>query len=146
MDNYQIDNSIKGFFKEYRWLSNFHPCTIEYESIIYPSVEHAYQACKSTNVSVRDYISKLSHPGLAKKFGRQIIVRYGWEGLRVGVMEALLVLKFHHPYLKDLLIGTGDRQLIEVNWWGDKFWGVRANDSVGLNHLGKLLMKVRSTL
>jgi hypothetical protein len=43
-----------------------------------------------------------------------------------------------------MLLLTGDEELIEGNFWGDVFWGVC--NGVGKNHLGKILMEVRSEL
>ncbi len=42
-------NSIKGFQGENRFLSNFYPCKIEFEDIIYKNSEAAYQANKFTD-------------------------------------------------------------------------------------------------
>ena len=44
------DNYIKGFFGEYRWLSNFEPCKVFYEGFEYSSSENAYQAAKSLDL------------------------------------------------------------------------------------------------
>jgi predicted NAD-dependent protein-ADP-ribosyltransferase YbiA (DUF1768 family) len=50
---------IFGFEKpETRWLSNFYPCTIEYEGITYPSSEHAYQAAKTQSIHEQNEIAK----------------------------------------------------------------------------------------
>lgn len=57
-------------------------------------------------------------------------------------MYGLLIEKFYDPDLNAKLQETGDAELIEGNYWGDRFWGVC--DGVGENHLGKLLMRVRS--
>lgn len=51
-----------------------------------------------------------------------------------------------HPELVGLLIGTGDKILIEGNHWGDACWGVDTRTGQGENHLGKILMKVRGEL
>src|SRR5690606_503406 len=40
------DKNIKGFFADYRFLSNFYRSECEYQGEIYPSSEHAYQAAK----------------------------------------------------------------------------------------------------
>ena len=63
-------------------------------------------------------------------------------------MEELLRKKFAHdkPLLRQALIDTGDQELIEGNWWGDRFWGVDLKTNQGQNHLGMLLMKIRSEL
>lgn len=59
-------------------------------------------------------------------------------------MEDLLIQKFKIPELVKALLDTGTAELIEGNWWGDKFWGVCRGQ--GKNHLGKLLMKIRVAL
>lgn len=131
---------INKFEGKYRFLSNFYPC--------FPdglSVEHRYQAAKA--ISFFDWYWVLSSPnaGIAKKRGRQIEVRKDWEQVKLNIMEQLLNHKFlNNPDLKKLLLDTGERELIEGNWWGDTFWGVC--NGIGENHLGKLLMKVRKEL
>lgn len=39
--------NIKGFFCQYRWLSNFWPCKVEYDGHKFKSVEQAYQYAKA---------------------------------------------------------------------------------------------------
>ena len=57
--------------------------------------------------------------------------------------------KFKDQKLAEDLLSTGDLELIECNNWHDNFWGScscpKCNDS-GLNHLGKILMKIRFEL
>ena len=38
-------------------------------------------------------------------------------------------------------MATGDGQIEEGNNWGDRFWGTV--DGEGLNHLGKIIMRIR---
>ena len=68
-------------------------------------------------------------------------MRADWEEVKIEIMEEALRLKFDDPHLKDLLLATGDKELIEGNTWNDQFWGVC--NGVGENNLGKLLMKLR---
>lgn len=139
-----MSTEISGFHGEYRWLSNFWPTQIMYEGIIYPSVEHAYQAVKTLDSDVRKYIATLT-AGQAKKYGRVLGIREDWEDIKVDVMYDLLLLKFTtNPYLKDKLTATGTATLIEDNTWGDTYWGMC--NGKGSNMLGRLLMKVRSML
>ena len=42
------------------------------------------------------------------------------------------------------LLKTRDTELVEGNTWGDIYWGVC--NGVGENHLGKILMRIRSEL
>ena len=60
-------------------------------------------------------------------------------------MLALLRVKFKPgSSFAELLLATADEELVEVNEWGDCYWGVCRG--VGENVLGKLLMRVRAEL
>ena len=135
---------IEGFQKEFRWLSNFWPATVEFEGIVYPSSEHAYQAAKTDNQDLRKMIRDLASPGEAKRFGKKVAFRPGWEAMKLDVMERIIREKFKNPALAKQLRATWPAELIEKNHWRDHFWGVC--QGVGHNHLGKILMKVRDEL
>ena len=82
--------------------------------------------------------------GQAKRLGSQIPLRHDWEQVKLDVMETILRDKFtRHSGLRVQLLDTGDRELVEQNTWGDRFWGVCG---VGENHLGRLLVKIRTGL
>lgn len=136
---------INQFIGEYRWLSNFELCNLIYEGEIYISSEHAYQAAKSLQTGVRLMIANCTTPRLARKLGQQVECRPDWDEKKVSIMEDILRLKFKvGSPLAQKLLDTGDEELIEGNWWGDKFWGVC--EGVGKNNLGKSLMKIRNEL
>jgi len=132
---------INRFYNKYYWLSNFYLVWLEYEGLIYPSVENAYQAAKTNHIEYKQRIQTLT-PAAAKKFGKSIKVKYDWKKLEV--MEELIRKKFLIPEFKEKLLATGDAELIEGNWWGDTFWGVC--NGIGENHLGKIIMKVRKDI
>ena len=135
--------SISGFTGEYRWLSNFWPCKVEFEGKEYSSSEHAYQASKTVIESEREMIRSLSTPGKAKRAGRKITIREDWDSVRLDVMKKILVYKFmRNKDLFNKLVQTGTVELIESNSWGDVFWGVC--DGKGENHLGRILMDIRT--
>jgi predicted NAD-dependent protein-ADP-ribosyltransferase YbiA (DUF1768 family) len=46
-----------------------------------------------------------------------------------------------NPELYNQLKDTGTEEIVEGNWWYDKYWGVCNGE--GENHLGKLLMWIR---
>jgi len=137
---------ILEFFGHYRFLSNFWPCQVLYEGILYPSVEHAYQAAKSDCQQIRLNIASCATTAAAKRCGRTVTPRAGWTGMKVGVMRDLLRLKFADEYLRNRLLATGDAEIVEGNNWHDSFWG-RCNcaihEGTGTNWLGKLLMEIR---
>lgn len=135
---------IDKFRGKYWFLSNFYESSIEDENITYPTVEHYFQAQKTLNREEKLKIAKATKPAKAKKIGRQVNLRKDWEDIKLQVMEKALRLKFQNPDLRKKLIATGDKELIEGNQWGDRYWGV-CNGS-GKNKLGKLLMKIRKEL
>lgn len=135
---------IDSFSGKHRFLSNFWLTSIEYEGIDYPSSEHAFQSAKTLDKNTRRRISKLKNPREAKSAGRLLEIREDWEEVRLKVMEDILRIKFSDESLKEWLIETGNAELIEGNYWGDVFWGVCRG--IGENHLGQILMKIRSEL
>ena len=138
------EKSIKGFFEDYRWLSNFHPCNIVFEGDTYPSSENAYQAAKALWAD-RDQFFTCT-PQEAKDKGALIPIDVDdWDRRRKKVMRTVLWDKFtRNPDLKEKLLATGSKYLEETNWWGDIYWGVCGG--VGENTLGKLLMEIRGSL
>jgi hypothetical protein len=142
------EKSILGFQGKYSFLSNFWEVRIylEGQDEPYSSVENAYQAQKTTNPKLREIIRKCSAEE-AKTLGQNIIIRPDWNNeLRITTMRELLSQKFscHNVELVQRLLATGDAKLVESNNWGDTFFGIC--DGKGANHLGELLMEVRSTL
>lgn len=138
--------SINSFSGAYAFLSNFEPSPIYYDGFSYPTVEHAFQAAKTLDMTERktNFMEKQT-PRQAKRNGQKVNLRPDWEDVKVPIMYELLLLKFTtHPELASKLLATYPAILIEGNHWHDTFWGIC--DGVGLNMLGKLLMKVRDTL
>lgn len=134
---------INQFRGQYSFLSNFHPCKVVFEGVEYSSSEHAYMAAKTTHPDGREWIRSQPTAAQAKAEGRNLVLRDGWEGMKYAIMVQILMAKFSEPVLKDKLLATGDYELIEGNWWGDKVWGVCLKSNQGQNLLGKALMEVR---
>ena len=150
-------NSFRGRFG---FLSNFYPCVIEHKGIVYPSVEHYYVALKVTQMQFidgvyytapdfRELIARVIDAGDVKKLGRRVKVRSDWDQKKLEFMEWGVREKFKDPNLSEMLLDTGDLELIEGNNWHDIFWGKcscpKCNGS-GENYLGKILMKIREEL
>lgn len=142
----QITTVINKFRGPYAFLSNFSPSFIIVEGLAYPTVEHAYQASKTTELSEKLEIRNAETPGQAKKLGKSVTLRPNWEEIKVSVMENLLRLKFQDRTLRNKLLSTGTATLVEGNGWGDTFWGVDIKKNAGENHLGKLLMRIRAEI
>jgi len=133
---------IDSFTGEHRFLSNFWPVDIEYLGVIYPSVEHAYQASKTNDPEERKLILQAKTAGIAKRLGKFLIIRPDWDNVKVPIMHHLVWKKFQNKELNDLLQATGDCDLVEGNTWNDTFWGIC--NGQGKNHLGKILMHERT--
>lgn len=142
-----MSEPIRGFQGEFRWLSNFFKCPVVYDGVTYPSAEHAYQAAKTLDPGWRWKIRSAITPGRAKRLGRdpQLPLRPGWEERKTVVMRKVLQVKFQDRMLRAALLSTGDREIIEENTWGDRFWGTDLKGE-GLNHLDRLLMELRAEL
>jgi ribA/ribD-fused uncharacterized protein len=136
--------TIDRFDGQFSFLSNFHPSTVRFEGRLWKTVEHAFQGAKTLDQIHRDLIMNAPTPGMAKKLGSIVPLRSDWEDIRLSVMETLVWEKFENPFLRPLLLATGDAELVEGNHWHDDFWGIYKGS--GENHLGKILMRVREKI
>lgn len=147
-------DKITSFRGKYGFLSSFWGAQIWPHWLPLPaaSVEHAYQATKT---ELRDEQVRILLPGVsageAKRMGRKVVVRRGFDGLKLEIMSALVEMKFtDHKDLGKRLLDTGDAELVEGNYWHDQYWGdcnCRKHMYVpGENNLGKILMKAREQL
>lgn len=140
---------IDCFDGKYAFLSNFYSSPISpfNDGIVYPTVEHAFQAYKTTDINKRKEIAAQSTPGKAKHLGRHVEIRDDWQEIRINVMYTALKEKFKDLELRTKLLSTGNAELIEGNTWSDNFWGdchcPKCRGIKGENNLGKLLMKIR---
>lgn len=136
---------IDKFQGEYRFLSNFYPCTIHYEDKVWPSAEHAYQAAKTRDTVMQEKIRHAKTPGEAKRLGQQVTMVTNWEDIKLDVMGVIVYLKFSQNLeLGRKLLTTYPSTLVEGNHWNDTYWGVCRG--VGTNYLGRILMRVRERL
>lgn len=138
---------INGFQGEYRFLSNFYPGPVFWQGVIYPTAEHAYQASKTTDRQERYDMWFHETPGKAKRAGRKLKhIRKDWDEVKERIMSGIVFLRFaYSPGLTKKLLATGNAEIVEMNDWGDTFWGTHPNGE-GENHLGKILMQVREDL
>ena len=135
---------IDYFREEYEFLSNFYPVCVRFDSVLYYSVEAAYQAQKCANDDDKKQFDKL-RASEAKRIGGKVEIRQDWEQVRLSVMEEIVRAKFtQNPHLAEFLVKTGDKEIIEGNRWGDLYWGVSLRTGEGENHLGKILMRLRA--
>ena len=102
-------------------------------------------------------IAQATQPDKAKALGRAV-QNYDdavWSSIRYDKMVEVLRAKFKEPFMRDILLRTGDRIIVEASPY-DRIWGVgldvediRVLDEKnwrGQNLLGKALMDVRAEL
>jgi ribA/ribD-fused uncharacterized protein len=146
---------IDRFDGRYNFLSNFYSVKIEHQGIKYPTLEHYYVSMKVKNdqqidgkyitmIDCRELIAKMPDPGKVKQFGKIIKVRRDWNDVKLDVMLWGVREKFKQEDLKQMLLDTGEQELVEGNTWNDTYWGICRGE--GQNNLGKILMKVRTEL
>lgn len=138
-------NSFKG---DYSWLSNMADCEINYKGWTFKSVENAYMWAKNPNDEAWLDFCLTNSPAECKKRAKTVALRHDWEEVKLSVMFELLKLKFSQKRFKEKLLATGTENIVEGNYWNDKFWGVclKSNPNVGENYLGRLIMEVRTLL
>lgn len=136
--------NIRGFVAEYRWLSNFFPCRVEWDGRVYGSAEVAFHSAKYP-AAERDAFTKLDAEQARKLSRTKPYDKAAWEARKLSTMREIVWAKFsQNSELAKKLLATGDRYLEETNWWGDKVWGVYKGE--GENLTGKVLMDTRARL
>lgn len=115
----------------------------------YPTVEHVFQAAKTTDPAIRATIAAAKTPSEAKRLGRAAPLRDGWLEMRDAVMRQALEIRWSREPYRSRLLATGDEQLVERTTWHDQYWGICTcpkHGGVGENMLGRLLVQIRSQL
>ncbi len=142
---------IYFFTKNDDWfeLSNFYPQGFEDDEGYWPTVEHYFQAQKfpgEKHAEYRQRIRESGSPQHAKTLGRTQSkpIRADWDEIRDVVMLAALRKKFAHPKLREVILSTKKRPLIENSPY-DAYWGI-GRFGKGGNRLGVLLEQLREEL
>ncbi|PZG14758.1 NADAR family protein [Nonomuraea aridisoli] len=142
-------------------LSQWWPVTFTEDGRTYASAEHYMMAHKAWLFGDEESAAGIlaaGHPGEAKELGRAVrgFDQATWERHRFDIVVRGNVAKFgQHPPLRDFLLGTANRVLVEASP-RDRVWGIgltaadeRAASPAtwqGLNLLGFALMAARATL
>lgn len=101
-------------------------------------------AQKTNDLQARTRFQDYDGP-TAKREGTALVLRPDWAEVRLTAMRQVIRAKFtQNPELAERLLATGEGQLVELNTWEDRFWGVC--EGVGENWLGQILMEVRAEL
>jgi ribA/ribD-fused uncharacterized protein len=124
-----------------QWLRNDYYKDLEIGGIIYPTLEHAYQAAKAKDRNVKNKIRCAPTIREARKIGKETIQIDMFD--REEVMTMLLRKKFADKELGKLLADTGNQPIVMEGH--DDFWGT-GKDSFGQNVLGIILESIRGEI
>jgi ribA/ribD-fused uncharacterized protein len=145
-----MKKDIAGFFiGGWYVFDNFAPFQIEWRGKLYPTSEHAFQAAHffDTKPEIAEKVRLCRSPREASDYANSN-KQYddpNWKQKRVAIMEELVRCKIEqHPFVKESLVGSGDKYIVEMND-NDEFWGWGKNHD-GQNMLGTIWMKVRQEL
>lgn len=134
--------------KPYGPLSNLYRRTVEFEGETYQTSEHAYQAGKARKEEVKKWLMAAPSPALLAMAAHGLYVwdvHPEWSKTKFERMKKILYAKFtQHKDLQELLLGTGEKRLVEVATVDNavnRLWG--EVNGKGKNKLGELLMEVR---
>ncbi|MFB7917835.1 NADAR family protein [Streptomyces sp. NPDC056061] len=142
-------------------LSQWWPSPFEVDGVRYATAEHWMMAAKARlfgDAEAEAQALAAKSPAQAKKAGRLVrgFDEEVWRRERFALVVAGSVHKFaHHADLRDFLLNTGERVLVEASPM-DRIWGIglaaddpRAENPAtwrGLNLLGFALMDARTAL
>lgn len=135
----------------YGAFSNLYRREFAFEGEVYPTAEHAYQAGKARKPEVREWLMSAPSPALLAMAAHGLYywdIAPGWSKNKFDRMKRILRTKFStFDDLRELLLGTGDRRLVETATTDsqvNRLWG--EVNGQGKNMLGVLLMEVRDEL
>lgn len=131
----------------FREFSNFAAFPFELDGKEWRTTEHYFQAQKFVGTEFEEEIRQIASPMIAARAGRdrKKPLRPDWEKAKDDVMRAAVRAKFtQHPKLAELLLSTGNAELIE-HTKNDAYWA-DGGDGSGKNMLGIILMELREEL
>lgn len=137
---------IPEFTDEYSFLSNEYQFETNLGGRTYQSLEHAYHSEKSNDPSWKDYCSKKTTKIKdLRKACLAIVFRNDWNKIKLDLMAYLLLQKFvENEDMKQRLIDTSPKILLNGNFNGDKYWGFCLKEERGENMIGNMLMQIRN--
>ena len=131
----------------YGEFSNFSRHSITLKGKIWPTTEHYFQAQKFAGTEHEEKVRLAPTPRIAANIGRDrnLPLRTDWEQVKESIMkEALLAKIEQYPKIKELLLSTGDAEIVEHSS-KDRYWA-DGGDGSGKNRLGVIWMEIRKEL
>jgi ribA/ribD-fused uncharacterized protein len=146
-----ISNTLKFYEKEqpyYEFANFWDKSPIIIDGLVWPSTEHYFQAMKFPEYpTIQELIRRAPTSRAAFNAAHRMDKYYDhkhWQKVGLGYMLKAIYNKFtQHDYIYEVLLGTGDKILIENT--NNDWYGNGTNDK-GQNWLGRILMLVRAEL
>lgn len=134
----------------YYEFTNFYGSPITIDGKLWPTSEHYFQAQKyPARPDLQERIRKAASPREAFNITREPandpFKARDWDTSKFNAMLKAVRAKFSHSPLKNVLLGTGNAVLVENAGANDAVWGA-GTDFMGINHLGRILMRARDEL
>lgn len=141
------------------WLSNMSPHGIQWDDKWWPTAEHLFQALRFPRGDLaREEIrttsnSPMTAKMIAHRHADHMDITRGGAGDLDNMRRVLHLKMEQHPILKDELLSSGNRHIIEdvtrrQGKGSAMFWGAALIDGVwkGENRLGRMWVEVRAEL
>lgn len=157
----KINGNFVFFWGKEDVFSNFYYAPFKHQGILFKWSEQAVMWRKAKLFGadeIAEQILMAKTPKECKQLGRSRNIPFDegiWYGHREEIYEDVLFSKFSNPKLKDELLKTGDKILVEASPY-DTIWGIGLRDDHpdatnpskwrGTNLLGEILMMVRENI
>lgn len=142
------------------FLSSLADSPFQFEGQLWPTAEHAYQAGKTSDPTIRAWLLAAPKPRHVAQAAHTLTdeddgLVPDWHIIKFGRMEGIIQAKFEQNQdLRERLLATGARTLYEagptsegVNGHANIVWGVPQDGKAhGKNALGRMLMECRGRL
>ena len=154
---FNLDKDTIVYQSEFAPFSNMYPVCIVVGQYKFVSLEQAFQFFKAKTMNkllaaTKIYLSR--NQVEIKQMGDDLGPSELWDAKKFDIMYVCLKRKFdQNPELKDMLLNTGDCELVEAT--PNRLWGcgatlssnlLRRHEWPGDNRQGKILMTVREEL
>ena len=135
------------------YFSPYSAHAIEVDSVVYPTVEHAYQCQRYTDVNIIEEIRGARSPmkawQVSSKYKSVQVPEFKNDEHKLAVMKRLMKIKVEqHDEVRKALLESGDLKIVKhITTYppGDGFWD-DGEDGKGLNHTGRMWMEIRDEL
>jgi predicted NAD-dependent protein-ADP-ribosyltransferase YbiA (DUF1768 family) len=127
-------------------LSNMYHCDLYYNGLKFNSLEQAYHYFLfDGKPDVQSEIMRCKTSFEVKKVGKKYVGKDNFK-----VLEFCMRLKYKYcKEFRDILVKSGDKEIVEYAEWGDVIYGCckyGEDGLIGQNACGRIMMKVREDM